>query len=133
MQRASFPTLKSINSKHFMRTMLWFLAMQRTLQLSFVIRIFPPCVHREVQKFLPSNRLDGLYASFLRTLLERNIPQRARRRWRFISLRLSFFSSVCRRLELVETRGRQAHSIPPFLLRSFYPLLRFHSLSLLCK
>lgn len=38
-------------------------------------RVFqPPHAHRKVQKFLPRNRLDGFYASFLRTLLERNIP-----------------------------------------------------------
>src|SRR5436309_2689249 len=53
-------------------------------------RVFqPPRSRREVQKFLPRNRLDGLYASFLRTLLERNIPWRRDARRRDLVLYLS--------------------------------------------
>lgn len=93
------------------------------------------CAHREVQKFLPCNRLDGLYISFLRTLPERNIPWRTRderRRRRFISLR-PLFPVVYRRLELVRLDRHTAFFILCLPAASSSTLLRFHSLSLLCK
>lgn len=65
----------------------------------------------------------GLYSS------ETFPGERARRRRRFIFLRLSFFSGVYRRLELVRLDRHPAYSL--FSCAFFHPLL--HSLSLLCK